>query len=132
MPGPRVIPVPDARPGPFANPLPAPPSSTGEPPLNKKTSADPRMPIIVTSHAMSGSTAPGAAPLAKNRVRVGFWNLAGRDVTVSIDGKAYKLAKDRAITLDLERQFAWQIANQPMHVERIAEGQFSHEVVIRE
>jgi hypothetical protein len=132
LPGPRVIPVPDAKPMPFANPTPAPPSPTGEPPIQKKTAIDPRMPIIVTSHALSGSMPPGAALLPKDRVRVGFWNLAGRDVTVTIDGKSHALAKNRAVTLDLGRQFAWQVANQPQHVERIPEGQQSHEVVIRE
>lgn len=129
LPSPRVLPVPDA--SPFARPTPAPPSQTAEPPIYKKTSTDPRMPVIVTSHAMSAGVT-GGSPLAKNRVRVGFWNLAGRDVSLTVDGKTYSLAKDRAVTLDLERQFAWQIAGQPLHVERLPEAQTSHEVVIRE
>ena len=127
---PTVIPVPDARPG-QAIPTPAPASSTAEPPLQKKVANDPRMPLIVTSHAIGGNYVPGSS-LPKDRCRVGFWNLAGREVTLVIEGKAYTLPKDRAVTLDLERQFAWQVAGRSQHVERIAEGQASHEVVIQE
>ena len=136
-PTPTVIPVPDARPG-YANPVPAPPSTTGEPPLQKgvmppaKTLNDPRMPVIVTSHAQSGALSAAASPIPKDRCRVGFWNLSGRDVTLVIDGKAMSLAKDRAVTLDLERQFAWQVSGRSQHVERVGEGQETHEVVIRE
>jgi hypothetical protein len=123
---PRVIPVPDAL------PKSAPPSTTNEPPLQKKTSNDARMPVITASHSADGNYVPGNAPLAKDRCRVGFWNLSGRDVTLMIDGKSWKLAKDRAITVDLERQFAWQVEGQPQHVERVGEGQSAYEVVIRE
>ncbi len=125
---PVVIPVPDAKP-PLARPTPAPPSATKEPPLQKMTADDPRMPVIVTSHASGGAP---VGPIAKDRCRVGFWNLSGRDVTLTIDGKAMKLAKDRAVTLDLDRQFAWQVEGLPQHVERVADGQVTHEVVIRE
>ena len=127
---PRVIPVPDAR------PTPAPPSPTGEPPLQKmiekKVSNDARMPIIVTSHAVGGNFVPGTMPLAKDRCRVGFWNLSGREVTLMIEGKSWTLAKDRAVTLDLERQFSWQIEGRSQHAERVSDGQASHEIVIRE
>ena len=129
-----VIPVPDARPG-YAIPTPAPPSATGEPPLQKgplKAVNDPRLPEIVTSHALGGSHVPGASPLPKNRCRVGFWNLSGRDVTLLIDGKAWKLSKDRAVTLDLDRQFAWQIQGGTQRVERVPEGLTAYEVLLRE
>ena len=102
VPTPRVIPVPDAV------PKPAPPSPTGEPPLQKaiekKASNDPRMPLIVTSHAVGGNYVPGSAPLAK----------------------------DRSVTLDLERQFSWQVEGQPQHVERVGETQTTLELVIRD
>jgi hypothetical protein len=123
-PMPRIIPVPDARPSP-----------TGEPPLrnsNDKTSNDLRMPVIVTAHAIGGNYVPGSSPLAKDRCRVGFWNLSGREVTLRIDGKAWTLPKNREVTLDLERQFSWQVEGRPQHVERVAEGGASHEVVVRD
>ena len=125
-PSPMVIPVPDAR------PTPAPPSQTGEPPLQKKASYDPRMPVIVTSHASGGNYSTGSTPLAKDRCRIGFWNLTGRDITLTVDGKSWKLAKDRALTLDLPHQFTWQADGRLQHVERIAEGQTSQEIAIRE
>jgi hypothetical protein len=129
--GPAVFPVPDARPMPmqYAPATPAPPS-TPEPPI-KKASNDPRMPMIVTSHAPSGG-AVQARPLAKDRCRVGFWNLSGRDVSLTIDGKTTLLPKDRAITVDLERQFTWQVEGRPPHSERLPEGKTTHEVVIQE
>jgi hypothetical protein len=120
MPLPRVTPVPDAR------PTAAPPSQTAEPPLQKQTSNDPRMPVIGSSPTIGSK-----APPAKDRCRVGFWNLSGRDVTLVIDGTARTLAKDRSVTLDLERQFTWQVAGQPQHVERVREAQTTLELVIR-
>lgn len=132
-PGPLVLPVPDARPGMrYAPATAAPPSGTVEPPLQKKVSSEARMPVIVTSHALGGSAAPARPPLANDRCRVGFWNLSGRDVTLTIDGKALSLPKDRAVTLDLERSFTWQVEGRPQHVERLAEGIATHEVVIQE
>jgi hypothetical protein len=131
---PMVIPVPDARSG-YAIPTPAPPSSTPEPPLQKapaKAVTDPRLPVIVVSHALGGSHVAGAAPLPKDCCRVGFWNLSGRDVTLVINGKAWNLSKNRAVTLDLDRQFAWQIQGGTQHVERVPQGQSAHEVLIRE
>jgi hypothetical protein len=136
-PPPMVIAVPDARPG-YAIPTPAPPSPlspTAEPPLQKgptKAVNDPCLPVIVTSRAFGGSQVPGAAPLTKDRCRVGFWNLSGRDVTLVIDGKAWQLFKDRAVTLDLDRHFAWQIQGGTQRVERLPEGLAAHEVLIRE
>ena len=97
-----------------------------------KTSNDSRMPVIVTSHAQSGALSAATSPVPKDRCRVGFWNLSGRDVTLVIAGKALSLAKDRAVTLDLEREFAWQVSGRSQHVERVGEGQATHEVVIRE
>ena len=139
-PAPVVIPVPDGKPRTiFANPMAAPPSPTAEPPVQKKvemppakTSIDPRMPVIVTAHTLGTGAALSKTPLAIDRVRVGFWNLSGRDVTLTVDGKAWALPKDRAVTLDLERQFAWQVEGRSQHVERVAEGQSTHEVVIPE
>ena len=100
--------------------------------IEKKASNDPRMPIIVTSQSAGSNYLSGTTPLAKDHCRIGFWNLSGREVTLVIDGKSWKLAKDRAVTLDLERQFSWQIEGRPVRLERIGEMQTAHEIVIRE
>jgi hypothetical protein len=123
-PTPRIIPVPDAR-----------PMQTGEPPLQKMTdkgTAEARKPVIVASHAVGGSYLPGSSPLAKDHCRVGFWNLSGRDVTLQVDGKTWTLPKNRAVTLDLERQFSWNLEGRPQRVEQVSQGQAVYEVVIRE
>jgi hypothetical protein len=69
--------------------------------------------------------------LAKDRCRVGFWNMSGRDVTLVVDGQARLLPRNRLLTLDLARTFAWQIDQQPRHTERVAEDRATYEVVIR-
>jgi hypothetical protein len=127
--GPTVIPVPDASSG-WARPTAAPPSQTAEPPLQRKAAGDPRMPVITASHAL-GTFTPGKSP-TPDRCRVGFWNLTGRDVTVQVEGKSVVVLRDKAVTLDLDRQFIWQIAGQTQHIERVPEGQPTYEVIMRE
>jgi hypothetical protein len=76
------------------------------------------------------STVPSGG-LAKDRCRVGFWNLSGKDVTLVVGGKTHSLARDRAITLELPRTFVWQVDQQPSNTERVADDQATFEVVIR-
>lgn len=109
-----VIPVPDAYPK-YAAQTPAP---TGEPPMG----AEPRLPKII---ARSPET-------AKGRVRVGFWNLSGRDVSLTIEGKAWNLSKNQVLTFDMDRQFTWQAAGKTAQIQRVPEGQSAFEVLIRE
>jgi len=117
----RVVPVPDARPG-YATPTPAPPS--GEPPLG---ASDSRLPKITTTRSLDS-----ALSSTKDRCRVGFWNLSGHDVMVTVEGKAWSLPKNQVLRFDIERQFTWQVAGQSQHVERVPDGQGVHEVIIRE
>ena len=118
------------RSGIYAVPSAAPPSQTTEPPLAKppmppaKASDDPRLPLIVTARSDSGS--------AKDLCRVGFWNLSGRDRTLTIEGKSWTLPKDRTITLDVDRRFAWQLESRAQRLERVPDGQATHDVVIRD
>ena len=123
-PTPMVLPVPATQPT-YARPTPAPPSQTPEPPLQKMIS-DPRAPVVITTRS------PSSMPSDKDRCRVGFWNLTNRDVTLTIDGKAWTVPANRTITLETGRQFTWQIGQKAQHVERVADGLATHEVVIRE
>ena len=118
VPTPTVMPVPDAYPK-YATPTPAPPSSTSEPPLGAN---DPRMPKIVVK----------SADAKKDRCRVGFWNLAGRDLSVTIEGKAYSLPKNQVLTFDMDRQFTWQVAGKTPQIQRVPDSQPAYEVLIRE
>jgi hypothetical protein len=109
---PRVIAVPDA----------APASSKVTP---QKTTAE-RAPIIVATHGASSAASPG-----KDRLKVGFWNLTGRDITLTVDGKTRTLAKNRSLSLELGREFSWQVDRWPAHIERVPDG-LAHEVVLRD
>jgi hypothetical protein len=51
---------------------------------------------------------------------------------VTIEGKSWSLPKNQVLTFDMDREFTWQIAGHPQHVERIAAGKMAHEVIIRE
>ena len=114
----------------YANPIPAGPSQTGEPPLSQppmppaKVSNELGAPVVVTARSQTAAR--------RELVRVGFWNLSGRDVRLTIEGKTWMLPRDRAITLDVERSFAWQIDQRTQRVERIADAETTYEVVIRE
>ena len=121
--GPIVIPVPDAPYMKYANPTAAPPSSTGEPPLQKTTSNS-AAPVIIATRAPLDKSGP-------DRCRVGFWNLTGRDVTLTVDGKSSTLPRNRSVTMDLAHEFTWQIEDDTQHVERLSAAQAAHEVVIR-
>jgi hypothetical protein len=101
-------------------PLAVPPPSTGEPPLLRKVEmpqAD--KPNVVESRS------------ARSACRVGFWNLAGRDVTLVVDGQARVVPRDRTVTLDLAREFVWRVDQQPAQNERIADDKSTHDIVIR-
>jgi hypothetical protein len=125
-PVPVVLPVPDAKARiKYAPTTPAPPSSK-EPPLGKPLSGSVEMPMIVASHSAN-------KPLPASAIcRVGFWNLTGRDVSVTIEGKVVSIQKNRTLTLDLPSQFTWQVEGRPQHVERLADGKANHEVVIQD
>lgn len=120
---------------PQARPTPAPPSAPAAPPAKAKmppaaTTAptERRAPVISESRFNGRSPAPAAEG---DRCRVGFWNLSGRDVTVTIDGTPRPLPKDRAITVDVGRAFRWQVDGQAAQSERVPDAQASHEIVIR-
>jgi|SRR5882724_188572 len=118
---------------PRAIPTAAPPSATTpEPPLFKKIempNADmgTKGPTVLELRSMN----PAITGLAKDRCRVGFWNLTGRDVTLVVDGKSRLVARDRALTLELPRDFGWRVDQQPAQTVHVANDKASHEIVIR-
>ncbi len=120
---------------PWAAPTPAPPSQQSpEPPLNRKVempSAD--KPIARPGPTIFELRAEKSAPIARttDRIRVGFWNQSGKDLMLTVAGQTHRLARDRAMTLQVPRGFVWQIDQQPARSEPIADDQASHEIVIR-
>ena len=137
---PQVVPLAPAQAQtPLAVPRPAPPSQTVEPPASEKKAETPARPIstpapekkapqVVESRSMGGA---GAAEPAKDRCRVGFWNATGKEVTLTVDGKAHTLPRDRAVTLELDRQFVWQADQGPAQAVQVPGERSAHEIVLR-
>ncbi|MCI0380057.1 MAG: hypothetical protein L0215_20940 [Gemmataceae bacterium] len=146
---------------PYAQPQPAPPSGltqkqtpkqeTKEPPIAqnkvpkvapkkdvpKQESMEPVLaaplakPPTVTESRSAAVTQAGHKTGKGTRCKVGFWNLTGRDISLKVDGKAQTLAKDRAVTIELERSFVWQVEQNEPTGERVPEDQAFYEVIIR-
>jgi len=53
-------------------------------------------------------------------------------VTLTVGSKTVTLAKNREITLDLERQFSWRIDGRPVQSGRVPDGATTHEVAIKD
>jgi len=87
-------------------------------------------PIVTESRSLSGGYAQAGG--SRDHCKVGFWNLTGRDVTLKVGGQQQMLPKNRAVTLDLERSFAWQIDQGEAVTERVPEEQPFHEVILRQ
>jgi hypothetical protein len=111
----------------YAVPSAAPPSQTVEPPP-ARTGAGP-----VVSEARTGTVLKtvAAGNSGRDRVQVGFWNVSGRDLTLTIDGQQHILPRNRSITLDLGRQFTWRIDRRAAQDENIPEGNATLEIVLR-
>lgn len=130
-PAPAAVPV--APTSPYAVPTPAPPSQTVEPPLEKPGGTS--GPKVTESRAAAPAILPATAqkaPPEKDRCRVGFWNVSGRDVTLTINGQARLLPRDRSLTLDLGRQFIWQVDARPAQTERVPADNSTLEIVVRQ
>jgi hypothetical protein len=103
-----------------------PAATTKEPPLGAKTK---KAPVITESRSQKGAYASGSS---RERCKVGFWNLTGRDITLKVDGQERLLPRNRAITLTLARSFAWQIDQGETVTERVPDDQPFHEVLLRQ
>jgi hypothetical protein len=103
-------------------------ATTNEPPVLQDMLK--KKPVITESRSSGGDQT--SAGNGSQRCKVGFWNLTGRDVTLKVDGQQRLLPKDRAITLDLDRSFAWQIDQGQVTTERVPDEQVFHEVILRQ
>ncbi|MCS7044884.1 MAG: hypothetical protein NZO58_00870 [Gemmataceae bacterium] len=123
----RAVPPPQVEPSPrMPNiaPVPKAKPTTAEPPSSSLS--EPRV-----KEMRLANSSEIALEVPAGRCRVGFWNVTGRDITLTVNGQATPLAKDQALTLYLERNFTWQVPGRPPQVERIADSALSHEVVLR-
>jgi hypothetical protein len=62
---------------------------------------------------------------------VGFWNLTGRDVTVSVDGKQQIIPQGKSLKLQVGRQFVWQIGGHEALTEKVPTENSGLEIVLR-
>jgi hypothetical protein len=119
----------------YAVPTPAPPSSTPpvqtrEPPLQPGAGPGPK----VTESRSAGGSQPATVEAKKadtGRYRVGFWNVTGRDLTLTVDGQSRVLPRNQSVTLTLGRQFTWQVDQRAPLAEDVPAGRSTLEIVIR-
>jgi hypothetical protein len=122
---PAAVPVP-ARPL-YAVPTPAPPSQPVYP-----SAVKPAPPQVSELRSGTDGQPPGAVSVpVTDRVRVGFWNVSGRDVLLTVDGQRRVLPRNRSITLLLGRHFVWQVDERTAQTEDVPEGNSTLELVLR-
>lgn len=68
---------------------------------------------------------------ASERCAVGFWNLTGRDVTVSVDGKSQVIPRGKTVRLQVDRQFVWQVSGREAQTEKVPMENSGLEIVLR-
>jgi hypothetical protein len=88
---------------------------------------------VSESRYSSGETTTGYTAEKRNtdQVRVGFWNIANRDVVLKINGRSLTLARNKSVTLTLDRRFVWQLAGSDPQTERVPPTKSTMEIVIR-
>jgi hypothetical protein len=116
----------------FAQPQAAPPSGQSkEPPMGKKMNGAP--PVVTESHSAPPSNGKAVPVVSDDKAacRVGFWNISGRDVKLTIDGKTHVVPSNRNMTLMVAREFSYQIDGQAAQKEAVPLESNTHEIVIR-
>jgi len=62
---------------------------------------------------------------------VGFWNLTGRDLTVSIAGQAHAVPRGKSLKLEVGRQFVWRVEGHEPQNEIVPIENSGVEIVLR-
>ncbi len=135
LPGPAVsVGPPPHAPRPFAVPESAPPSPSGPLP-----SRPPARTAFETSSLKPGvpffSIFPGgdAGRLSRSGAcTVTFWNLSDSSLTLRVSGDRRTLERRRSLTLELDREFTWQIDGRAAEVSRAPTEEGGVTVVIRQ
>jgi hypothetical protein len=68
---------------------------------------------------------------ALEQCALGFWNFTGRDVTVSVDGKAQVIPQGKSLKLQVARQFVWQLGGHEALTEKVPMENSGLEIVLR-
>jgi hypothetical protein len=135
-----VVCIPVAPPRPVAQPQPAPPSPGREPPLAEPGRPTPQLGPTPPAGAQQRESryfdtyavAPSATTQPKSpRCSVSFWNLSGRELVLKVGNQRVTLDRGRSATLDLEREFTWQVEGREAESGRVAANESALEIVIR-
>jgi hypothetical protein len=68
---------------------------------------------------------------AADRCSVAFWNLSGQDLTLTVAGQKQTIVRGKSLTLELDRQFVWQVEGRESQAERVPATESGLEIVIR-
>ncbi|HKB38283.1 MAG TPA: hypothetical protein VKD72_17690 [Gemmataceae bacterium] len=114
---------------PMAVPSPAPPSAVPDLPAPPPgTSA---LKQGTPYYDLYSGPTPLATPPASGRCSVAFWNLTGRALTLRVAGQERMLPPGRSLTLELPREFGWNVVGREAEAARIPTGHTTAEILIR-
>lgn len=127
---------PPMAPAPIPAPQPVPASPINEPPLASPPAPQPApapVPLPQTGELRfyDAYAAGPATARAEGRVSVNFWNLSDRDHVLVAGGQRFLLQRNRSATLQLDRQFVWQVEGRPALPEQVPAGESALAIVIR-
>ena len=109
-------------------PQPAPPGEAAPPPAPA-----PGAPGVTerTSSSYYDAYAAAGVPAAGENCSIGFWNNTPRTIRLNVQGKDHELAAGRGLTLELPRQFVWQVDGRAPRAENLAAAAPALDIVIR-
>lgn len=110
--------------------LPAPPPPLPTPPAAGPVPSNSLSPMVTESR-YPPSTGVRAVRRPTDRCSVAFWNLTARPLSLRIDGRGQVVPPGKSVTLELNRQFVWQVEGREPQVERIPVPEVALDVVIR-
>ena len=125
----------------YAQPTAAPPSGTVEPPLASPppSGAKPQATDRIQSRKPSEGaydihyvSSPTSGRLAGQDCAVMFWNLAGRDLTLYVEGQAHRLPARQSLKMNLSHDFRWNTENSLPHRQQVPAQESGLEIVLRE
>lgn len=130
------IPAVPAVPG-AAIPEPAPPSTPEMLPPTSPSSISRRVSAFRaasspdrTSYSIYNSRTSGQ-PASADRASVTIWNLTGRTLVLSVNGRTLSISQGRKLEVETSRTFSWQVTGQSAEVTSVPEAQNGLTLAIR-
>ncbi|OAI54038.1 hypothetical protein AYO44_03915 [Planctomycetaceae bacterium SCGC AG-212-F19] len=123
----------------YATPVPAPASSAPgtAPPANPAPSGPtPKPPPPGANEAQSyydayAAAAPRTGLKPAEVLSIGFWNNTSKSMMLRVQGQSHALPAGRGVTLELPRQFVWQIDGRDAQLVNLPAAQTGADFVIR-